>query len=102
MLWRQGDVLIETVSALPASARRRDGTPILVMGEVTGHAHRVDDAETAEIAEIWEYGGGLYPFALLETRIVHDEHQPITLPPGVYQIWRQREYTPQDIRVIRD
>ncbi len=99
MLWRQGDVLIETVAEIPVSARQREGAPILVMGEATGHAHRVEDAETAVI---WEYAGSLFLEALVETRIVHDEHGPITLPPGKYHIWQQREYTPEDFRVIRD
>jgi len=29
-------------------------------------------------------------------------NQPITLPAGVYRVWQQREYTPQEIRYIRD
>jgi hypothetical protein len=99
MLWRQGDVLIETVDQIPEAAQRQEGETILVMGEATGHAHRVEDAETAEI---WAYAGSLYLFALTETRIVHDEHKPITLPPGAYQVWQQREYSPGDIRYIRD
>lgn len=99
MLWRQGDVLIETIDQIPKAAQRQPGAPILVRGEATGHAHRVEDPETAEI---WVYGSSLYVFALTETRIVHDEHGPITLPPGMYHIWQQREYTPEDIRYIRD
>lgn len=99
MLWRQGDVLIETVEKIPAFAQRRVDATILVMGEATGHAHRVEDPETAEI---WEDGSALYLYALEETRVIHDEHQPITLPPGSYFVWLQREYTPDDSRVIRD
>jgi hypothetical protein len=99
MLWRQGDVLIETITAIPSGAERRDGSPILVTGEATGHAHRIEDADAAEI---WELGSMLYLRVLIETRIVHDEHGPISLPVGLYRIWQQREYTPEDIRTLRD
>jgi hypothetical protein len=99
MLWRQGDVLIETITAIPSEAQLRSGPPILVTGEATGHAHRLEDADAAEI---WELGSSLYLKVLAETRIIHDEHGPISLPVGLYRIWQQREYTPEDIRTIRD
>jgi hypothetical protein len=34
--------------------------------------------------------------------VIHEEHAPIPLPTGYYQVWRQREYTPQEIRIVRD
>ncbi len=37
-----------------------------------------------------------------EARIIHQEHQPITLPRGDYRVWQQREYTPEKIRRITD
>ena len=99
MLWRQGDVLIETIAEIPPRAQRRTGPPILVTGEATGHAHRVEDADAAEI---WELGAVLYLRVLVETRIIHDEHDPVSLPVGLYWVWQQREYTPEDIRILRD
>ena len=92
-------MLIETIEVIPPEAEKRSGPPILAYGEATGHAHRV---EVPEKAEIWVLYGQLY-LKLLETvRIVHDEHGPITLPAGAYRVWQQREYTPEDIRTIRD
>ncbi|MGH9523996.1 MAG: hypothetical protein ACRD3E_15850 [Terriglobales bacterium] len=35
-------------------------------------------------------------------RIVHEEHAPIVLPPGDYEIVRQREYSPEEIRNVAD
>src|SRR5215470_9950940 len=98
MLWRHGDVLIETVEAIPDGARPRSGA-ILAQGEATGHAHRV---EAPERAELWEDGEQLYLKIIEQTRIVHEEHRPIELPPGSYRVWQQREYTPRAIRTIRD
>ena len=34
--------------------------------------------------------------------VVHEEHATITLSSGYYRVWRQREYSPEEIRVIRD
>jgi hypothetical protein len=47
------------------------------------------------MAEVWEVGSDLYLKVIVpEAHIVHDEHGPITLPTGIYRVWRQREYTP--------
>ena len=35
-------------------------------------------------------------------RVVHEEHQPITLPRGTYRVWGQREYSPEAIRRVLD
>lgn len=98
MLWRQGDVLIETTPEIPADAHQLH-TAVLVYGEATGHAHRV---ESPERAEVWEVNGQLYLKVTDATRLIHDEHLPIALAPGLYHVWQQREYTPQAIVRVRD
>jgi hypothetical protein len=99
MLWRQGDVLIESVDAIPEGAELREGPPILAYGEATGHSHRVEAPETAQV---WVLYGQLYLKLLEAATIVHDEHGPIALPAGTYRVWQQREYAPEDIHTIRD
>lgn len=93
-LWRHGDVLIQAVATLPEGGVRRQGS-VLAYGEVTGHSHHV---ETPDAAELWWAVGSLYLRVLAPTRIVHEEHQPIPLEPGVYRVWQQREYLPQSQR----
>jgi hypothetical protein len=95
-LYRHGDVLIQEVAELPTGAdQRSDQAPVLAYGEVTGHSHRI---ETPTAVEFWVHFGpqGQQRFVrvLETTRIVHEEHQPITLEPGVYRFWQQREYDP--------
>ena len=98
-MWRHGDVLIGTIAAIPEGARRRD-TTVLMRGEITGHAHRI---ETAKSAEVWEYAGQLFVKVVDDVaRVVHEEHKPITLPRGTYRVWQQREYTPAAIRRVVD
>jgi hypothetical protein len=99
MLSRQADVLIESIEAIPPHADLRARPPILAYGEATGHSHRV---EAPEKAQVWVLYGQLYLKLLGDATIVHDEHGPITLPAGTYRVWQQREYTPRDIRTIRD
>jgi hypothetical protein len=37
-----------------------------------------------------------------EATLVHDEHSPVKLPHGTYEIRIQREYTPKEIRRVAD
>lgn len=98
-MWRHGDVLIAAISKIPTSATPRPGT-ILAYGEITGHSHRLQNPDSAEL---WEAGGTLFLRILAESAtVVHEEHKPITLPRGTYRVWMQREYTPSEIRTVVD
>jgi hypothetical protein len=100
-LYRHGDVLIQEVEALPEHARQlTDSAPVLAYGEVTGHSHPI---EAPEAVEMWVVATGLgadrFVRVLEPTRIVHEEHQPIPLEPGVYRFWQQREYVAPSERI---
>jgi hypothetical protein len=98
-LFRQGDVLVRKIKALPEGGKvRKNG--ILAYGEVTGHAHKVEELTKAEVLEV---GSNLYLRVGEEgVRVIHDEHSPITLDPGNYEVVIQKEYTPQAIRNVAD
>jgi hypothetical protein len=98
-MWRQGDVLIALVDAIPPGATKKTDC-VLAEGELTGHSHRIDQPG---VAELHECGGALFLQVLAgEAKVVHQEHGPITLPRGQYAVWRQREYTPRSIRTVAD
>jgi hypothetical protein len=98
-MWRQGDVLIAAVDAIPPGATKRPNC-VLAEGELTGHSHRIDQPG---VAELHERGGVLYLRVLAgEAKVVHQEHGAITLPQGLYTVWQQREYTPKTIRTVAD
>jgi hypothetical protein len=98
--YRQGDVLIERVSDLPATRtklNREQGRVILAHGEVTGHAHAIAD-EHVDLFDTADEAGVTY----LEVRdavaaLEHDEHATIALEPGNYRVTRQREYVAPEI-----
>jgi hypothetical protein len=99
MLYRHGDVLLADIPEVPEGARPHPGL-VLAYGEATGHSHRV---EPEEAAELYELDNVLY----LRVRggpatLVHEEHAPIALRAGSYRVWRQREYTPRELRVVVD
>jgi hypothetical protein len=97
--YRHGDVLIEELAALP-SVREKLPHTILAHGEVTGHCHRIKEADTADLYSTSE-GFCLHVRGMAAT-VIHEEHAPITLTGGYYRVWRQREYSPEEIRVVRD
>ena len=98
-VWRQGDVFLIATSALPAHGRigRR---PVLAEGEITGHAHRLQDPASGQVFSV---NDNLYLEVLAESAtILHEEHGPVTVPRGGYAIRIQREYSPQEIRRVVD
>ena len=99
MQYRQGDVLFIDCPALPDGLKKREGA-VVALGEATGHSHRFDD--TSAVALYDAPDGLMYADVKTETKIVHEEHGPISFRPGVYQIRRQREYTPQAPRIVWD
>ncbi|MEQ8791330.1 MAG: hypothetical protein RIC55_34025 [Pirellulaceae bacterium] len=99
MQYRHGDVMIEKVDSIP-SQRRKTKHRILAHGEITGHCHRIEEHENAFL---YETPKGLYLHVTAESAtVVHEEHHPIALTTGYYRVWRQREYSPEEIRIIRD
>jgi hypothetical protein len=98
-LYRHGDVLVEAADALPAVREKLPHT-ILAHGEVTGHCHRIKETTDADL--YWTEQGLFLHVRGPSATILHEEHSPITLTSGYYRVWRQREYSPREIRVVRD
>lgn len=98
-LYRHGDLLVADVEAIPADVRPLQHL-VLAEGELTGHSHRI--AETGS-ARLYQSHAALY-LQVTENRatLIHQEHGPIALPRGQYRVWRQREYSPAEIRTVRD
>jgi hypothetical protein len=99
-LYRQGDVLIRRINSLPKKKAIKRASGHILEGEATGHIHRTEDQTKADVLEIDD---GLYLRVGAEgVRIIHEEHDAITLPPGNFEIVRQREYSPEAIRNVAD
>jgi hypothetical protein len=99
MLFRHGDVLIEKVRQVPKGAKKLSHRT-LAHGELTGHSHQIRESEGVLL---WQTADQLFlQIGGPRATVVHQEHAPIELPRGTYRVWRQREYTPERIVVVRD
>ena len=118
---RQGDVMLVRVDKLPAGliATKRDkiGRIVLAHGERSGHGHAIRDpfvcgfrlATTGDDptgvsggVDYIEVGGSGATLAHEYESGQMAEHEPIGLPPGVYKVALQREYSPAGIRRAAD
>ncbi len=84
--YRQGDILLtKTPEPLDEDAKQRS-TNVILQGMATGHAHRIENGE------VYDQWGGIFVKVLPGGgRLVHEEHNPIPLPEGIYQVTRQRQ-----------
>jgi hypothetical protein len=86
IMHRQGDVLFVKVSDLPPELIEHK-SDVLVEGEATGHAHRLTEGH------VWQTRQGvLFGGAVTGSK----------MEPGYWQVIRQREYSPEEIRWVRD
>lgn len=95
--YRQGDLLFiqqDTRPNIDLTARQSN---VIVAGEATGHAHRLTGGTILEAPD-----GTLYLDLPSATQVVHEEHDPLTLDPGLWVVMRQREYSPEAIRTVLD
>jgi hypothetical protein len=102
--YRQGDVLFCAVDAIPVGAKPvpKDGDRVVVArGELTGHAHAF---AAAGVRMLHEKGSGRSFLLIGEggAPLCHEEHDPILVPRGSYELIRQREYAPRAPRLVRD
>jgi hypothetical protein len=95
---RQGDVLLVPVESLPPGGKHEESGSrfVLAEGEATGHAHVVE-GRSRLVRTQRGLGAPIQTFVVVEepAALVHDEHDPIALSPGPYEVRRQREYAPQ-------
>lgn len=90
---QQGDVLIQAVESIPSGAKekKRDQRGfVLAEGEQTGHAHVVDCPE--QLIEFYEHEGLLFFKNTQAVTVKHEEHKPLTIPPGIWRVDKVREY----------
>ena len=114
MLYRQGDLLFRRLKRKPWDAGKLKKGKIILEGEATGHAHKLDDDSDAELYDWLEVrsfsdigprrikSNRCHLRIVSRSKIVHDEHAPVELDPGWYEIVRQREFDGKDIRVVTD
>lgn len=92
MLFVQGDIFLVAINVLPqgiTKIKRSKRGYVLAAGEHTGHAHVIEDD-----LDVYQKDGILYLRAEKTIRVTHEEHQPIIIEPGIWQVGRVQEYDP--------
>lgn len=108
-VYRQGDVLIVRIDTMPkdVKAEKKSDRVVLAYGEVTGHAHAIDQREVKAFAPTKPariFDAKVERFLQVTTKALlkHEEHSTIELPAGDYAVIQQREYHPEEIRRVAD
>lgn len=86
-MFRQGDVLLVKIDKLPSGLKEKD--KILAYGEVTGHRHQFsseqvcvfENEQKQQFVDVQE-----------DSPLLHEEHNIIQVPKGVYKVVLQREF----------
>ena len=97
----QGDAFFFK-SGIPEAARKlgpAGGRFVIARGEATGHAH----VAGGEI-EVYEQNGVLYLKVTGPAEVTHEEHLPLPLPPGTWEVGVVREFDPflEECRNVAD
>lgn len=108
----QGDVYIYSIEAIPSEAKENAQIEnrIVVTHSETGHDHVIEVDVIRKKPNVSMYSGDNPLVSWLEVNrpctLKHmrsfDTHAPVTLPPGKYEVRRQREYTPEGWRRVED
>lgn len=98
VIYRQGDVLLVRVDKPAGQMQKQDpGRLILQHGEATGHAHAIP-AERVDETNLYIDGARRYLEICFSqpsaepVPLVHEEHDTVSLPEGVYEVRIQREW----------
>jgi phosphoribosyl 1,2-cyclic phosphodiesterase len=108
----QGDVLIRRVDILPLNISRlppENGVYVVAHSE-TGHHHVIDATDNVlwysgddsmvtylEVVEATDQAE-----CLLQHLRSYDTHEALIIPPGIYELRRQREHAPEGWRKVQD
>lgn len=102
--FRQGDIYIEKIAAVPASAERvRKPDAQLAPGTTKGSRHVLDSLDGVtmyRVANPSPLDGPIIDVAT-EREVTHPEHGNVILPAGVYAITYQRAWA-DEIRRVAD
>jgi hypothetical protein len=89
----QGDILFIKVESLPTGVIEESGK-IVARGEKTGHVHAIEGPGVLLSFERSFDRTVRFLQADADVEIRHDEHRPLKLERGVYEIRQQRVYDP--------
>jgi hypothetical protein len=108
----QGDLLLRKIKCLPNGVKplNAENGVFVVAHSETGHNHVIDASqnvrwfagENTEVTYLQVIEALDATETILRHLRGHDTHAPIVIPPGVFELRRQREHTPEGWRRVED
>lgn len=108
----QGDLLIRRIDKLPAGVKPVQAVQgrFIVAHSETGHHHVIAErpgitwhaGDDPMVSYLQVIEATEQTEALLEHLRGHDTHETLSIPPGVYELRRQREHAPEGWRRVED
>jgi hypothetical protein len=99
--YRQGDILLIQIKAIPPDARKMPKGRSIVLGEGETVGHRHEILEPSKL-DSYRRAEALYLEVAEEIALVHPEHAQVALLPGSYEVIRQHEFTRKEIKRVQD
>lgn len=105
----QGDLLLIRIDALPSHVVQQlptNGQHVVAHSE-TGHHHVVEASDVGFYADPKDdMKSYLVVQGIIGAQLEHlrtfDTHETLLIPPGIFELRRQREYTPEGWRRVED
>lgn len=108
----QGDLLLRRIDKLPEGLKpmATEKGAFVVAHSETGHNHiimerpgiKVYTGDDSMVSYLEVIEATDKTEALLEHLRGHDTHETLVIPPGIYELRRQREHTPEGWRRVED
>lgn len=108
----QGDLFLRRIAKLPDGARpvEAERGAFIVAHSETGHNHIIKERPSVKL---YTTGDPMVSYleviaateeteTLLEHLRGHDTHETISIPPGIFELRRQREASPEGWRRVED
>lgn len=103
---QQGDVLLSLVSELPGQSKVIQDKRGLVLaeGEHTGHYHAITSSAGLDLLEAPDKTRFVRNSTKTSAVLTHQEHKPVTIPPGIWQIGivREKDWFSEMVRPVID
>ncbi len=86
--FQQGDVLGRKIEKLPEGKQTITRKRLVLAHGESGHSHVIEDDE----AELIQIGERMLLRLTKAATVQHEEHKPIRLAPGIWEIGRVKEF----------
>lgn len=108
----QGDLLLRRIEKMPKGLKKMatEKGAFVVAHSETGHNHVIAErpgvtvytGEDPMVSYLEVIQATEETEALLQHLRGHDTHEALAIPPGIYELRRQREHTPEGWRQVQD